>query len=507
MIQIGKEHQLFLDDFVLAKTRNIDRKVDPARKHPDNPLIKTTKTDNHPVVFGSVIPSEASGYDMWYASNMRKRSSASVNHAVSEDGITWRKPQNHLTPPSEGKPQAVFGSGYVEHFSELFTVLRDHEEEDPGRRYKMLFKTKKWGEPSPYREEIFSNHQAVFADLERRGLLDLVSHYRKMISDALYLPTQKRAAGVAFSPDGINWGECDPFFIPAIGDLSHLTWDPYQKQYLIFARDFFLPEEVHAKFRDTEWYREIFWGRAVRLYTSQDFVHWTPGEMVMYADIDDRPGDEIYSMAVFPYEGLYIGLIQMYHAFPGDNTLDIQLAVSRDAVRWQRVGNREVFLALGGIGAWDRFNQSLASSPVMVDDEIRIYYGGRTWRHPACGKPYEGADTGPRLSGIGMATVKRDRFVHLAASFDGGYAETPPLILPEGRLQVNTQSRFGTLRVIVYDEEGRLIPGGESKPLSEDSLDAVVEWDSANLMELAKGGSVRFRFELKNAKLYSFWIE
>ena len=507
MIQIGKEHQLFLDDFVLAATRNIDRGIDPAGKHPDNPLIIATDAGNHPSIFGTVIPSEVSGYDMWYVSSDRGRSTSSVNHAVSEDGITWRNPQSSLTPPGGGNPQVVFGSGFIEHFAEMFTVLRDHEDDDPGRRYKMIFKTKKRGEPSPYIEEIFSNHEAVFADLERRGNRDLVSRYREMISDALYLPTQKRAAGVAFSPDGIHWGECDSFFIPAIGDLSHLTWDPYRKQYLIFARDFFLPEDVHAKFRDTEWYRKEFWGRAVRLYTSEDFVHWTPGEIVMYADIDDRPGDEIYSMAVFPYEGLYIGLIQMYHAFPGDNTLDIQLAVSRDALSWQRVGNREVFIPLGDVGSWDRFNHSLASSPVMVDDEIRIYYGGRTWRHPVCGKLYEGADTGPVWSGIGMATLKRDRFVHLAASFDGGYAETPDLVIPDGRLHVNTQSRFGTLRVIVCDGEGRPFPGGESKPLSEDSLDAVVEWDTASLMDLAKGRSLRFRFELKNAKLYSFWID
>ena len=459
------------------------------------------------MLFGSVIPSETSGYDMWYASSRGKRSNATVNHVVSDDGITWRNPRSGPTAPGSGKAQVVFGYGFEEHFAELFTVLRDHAEVDPGRRYKMVFKTKQWGEPSPHREEVFSLHQARLAGLERRGLHDLVSQYRKVISDALYLPTQKRAAGVAFSPDGIQWEECDPFAIPAIGDLSHLTWDPYRKQYLLFARDFFLPEEVHAKFNDTEWYREEFWGRAVRLYSSEDFLHWTPGGIVMHADIDDRPGDEIYSMAVFPYEGLYIGLIQIYHAFPGDQTLDIQLALSRDTLHWQRVGNREVFLPLGGVGAWDRFNQSLASSPVMVGDEIRIYYGGRTWRHPACGRPYEGADTGPAWSGIGMATVKRDRFVCLEASFDGGYAETQPLILPEGFLHVNTQSRFGTLRVIVCDGEGRPIPGGESKPLSEDSLDAVVEWDTRSLMEFAQGRSVRFRFELKNAKLYSFWID
>jgi len=513
MIRIGKEHQLFLDDYVIETTCNIDRRVCTVEKHRDNPLIAGIEGDWNPSLFGAVIPGDTSGYDMWYTSRIGERPTGvgaqlSVNYAVSEDGIRWRKPQNGPAAAGRGKPQAVFGTGFVEHFSEMYTVLRDHDEHDPGHRYKMVFKTKQRGEPSPYQKEIFSNHRTVLSDLEHRGLRDLASHYRTMISAALYLPTQKRAAGVAYSPDGIHWGECDPFAIPAIGDLSHLTWDPYRKQYLIFARDFFLPEEIHARYGDTEWFREIFWGRAVRLYSSEDFVHWTPNEIVMHADIDDRPGDEIYSMAVFPYEGLYIGLVQMYHAFPGDNTLDVQLAVSRDAVCWHRVGNRETFLPLGGVGEWDRFNQSLASSPVMVGDELRIYYGGRTWRHPALGKPYEGADSGPIWSGIGMAAVKRDRFVCLAASFDGGWVETPDLYLPEGRLHMNTESRFGTLRVIVCDPEGRPLPGGQSRPVTEDSLDSVVEWDTiTSLMEFTKGRPVRLRFELKNAKLYSFWID
>ena len=512
MIHIGYEHQLFLDDHVIATTRNIDRRVCVVDKHRDNTLIAGTDGDRHPSLVGAVIPGEISGYEMWYTSCIGERALGAraktcVNHAVSEDGIKWFKPQNGPATPGSEKPQVVFGTGFVEHFSEMFTVLRDSNERDPRRRFKMIYKTKQRGEPSPYQKEIFAKHQEVFADLESRGLRDLAGHLRKVISEALYLPTQKRGAGVAFSADGISWGGCDPFAIPAIGDLSHLTWDPYRKQYLLFARDFCLPEEVHARYGDTEWYREVFWGRAVRLYSSEDFVHWTSGGIVMHADIDDRPGDEIYSMAVFPYEGLYIGLIQMYHAFPGDNTLDIQLAVSRDAVQWHRVANREVFLPLGGIGEWDRFNQSLASSPVMVDDEVRIYYGGRSWRHPALGKPYEGADSGPLQSGIGMVTVKRDRFAYLAASFDGGYAETPDLDLAEGRLHVNTESRFGVLQVIVCDPEGRSLPGGRSRPISMDSLDAVVEWDTfTDLMNFTNGRPVRLRFELKNAKLYSFWI-
>jgi len=144
---------------------------------------------------------------------------------------------------------------------------------------------------------------------------------------------------------------------------------------------------------------------------------------------------------------------------------------------------------------------------VIVDDEIRIYYGGRTWRHPASGEPFEGTDTGPEWSGIGLATVKRDRFVYLEASFDGGYVETEPLILPQGDLHVNAQSRFGSVKVTVSDGEGKPIPGGRSKPASEDSLDAVVEWDNATLKSPLAEQPVRLRFELNNARLYSFWVE
>ena len=44
------------------------------------------------------------------------------------------------------------------------------------------------------------------------------------------------------------------------------------------------------------------------------------------ADLEDRPGTEIYSMRVFPYESLYIGLVQTFLALPDDPVLDVQLA-------------------------------------------------------------------------------------------------------------------------------------------------------------------------------------
>jgi hypothetical protein len=46
--------------------------------------------------------------------------------------------------------------------------------------------------------------------------------------------------------------------------------------------------------------------------------------------VKPEPGTEIYSMNVFPYEGQYIGLLQVFHARPEECTLDIQLTASFD---------------------------------------------------------------------------------------------------------------------------------------------------------------------------------
>ena len=115
-------------------------------------------------------------------------------------------------------------------------------------------------------------------------------------------------------------------------------------------------------------------------------------------------------MKVFPYEGIYIGLVQVFHATPDDATLDVQLAVSRDGLNFTRVGDRSPFIPLGPVGSWDRFNHSLANNdPFPVGDDLHFYYGGRSYRHT----PYDGPDKGPSNAGVGIAVAPRDRFVAL----------------------------------------------------------------------------------------------
>lgn len=182
---------------------------------------------------------------------------------------------------------------------------------------------------------------------------------------------------------------------------------------------------------------------------------------------------------------------------PEESTLDVQLAVSRDSVHFTRVGDRHPFITLGDVGAWDRFNLSLANNdPVPVQDDLRFYYGGRMYRHG----PYAGKDKGPEKSGIGIASVKRDRFVALQASFDGGEIVTRPLKLKSSELRLNAKSDFGEIGVEVMSSEGKIL--AKSKSIERDGLDLAVEW----VDEFKPPAEpVALRLKLKNARLYSLW--
>jgi hypothetical protein len=177
----------------------------------------------------------------------------------------------------------------------------------------------------------------------------------------------------------------------------------------------------------------------------------------------------------------------------------VQLAVSRDSVHFMRVGNRGTFIPLGAVGSWDRFNLSLANNdPITVRDELRFYYGGRMYRHG----PYSGPDKGPEKSGIGFATIQRDRFVALEASFDGGEIITKPVQLKSSGLRLNAKADFGEITVDVLAADGKIV--AQSRPVQRDGVNLPVEWRDEFRM---RPQTVTLRLNLKNARLYALWCE
>jgi len=103
-------------------------------------------------------------------------------------------------------------------------------------------------------------------------------------------------------------------------------------------------------------------------------------------------------------------------------------------------------------------------------------------------------------SGIGFASIQRDRFVALEASFDGGEISTKLLKLTSATLHLNAKSDFGEIIVELLDANGQRL--AQSKPIQRDALDIPVEWSG----EVAQpAGPVMLRIKLQNARLFALW--
>jgi hypothetical protein len=357
----------------------------------------------------------------------------------------------------------------------LFGVSKDPHGQDPQRRYKL-------------------------------GYLYVVRDYTGPNQDWRH-PGQLRGLAVAFSPDGIHWTPTPEPVTTAIHDGgTHWFRDPRTGRFRLYGRTQRFSEDVEALYGEDRHFQLTNAARAVNYVESQDFLNWEPekGTFIIAADVLDGPNDEIYSMSVFPYEDVYIGLVQMFYNHQDDSWLDIQLAVSRDGIHFQRLSDRSPFIPRGQVGEWDRFNQSVANNePIRVADELRFYYSGRDYRHSGV---YKGEDNGSKAglryrAAVGIATTKQDRFAAMEASFDAGKLLTKPLILDGPRIHVNANVSFGSLEVTLLDPEGQPLERMQAKVSETDATDIPIPLDLSAFL----GKPLRIQFTLANGQLYSFW--
>jgi len=479
-IVLNQTKQLFLDDYLIASMDNVVRKIHPATKHPANPVIRPTEPwETNYVLIGSVIR-DGEKFKMWYLARGGRA------YAESRDGLNWVKPVFDFVKIDGRKTNVLIKKRYnaemdeqalaeykagvpnaIPFFRGMFNIFKDPYESDPSRRYKMLY---------------------------------TCVDYR--------IKPKYRGMGVAVSADGFAWKFVKNWVSESVDDVSHFMFDERLKKWVLYGRTMYHSPEVLKAWGDNEYFKTSNWGRAITRLESSDLINWDYTEwkkspIALAADTNDPMGSEIYSMKVFKYESVYIGLPQMFYNREGNQLLDIQLAVSRDGVKFERVGDRTPFIGCSDVGGWDRFNNTEAgTAPLEVGDELWFYYSGRLYRHG----PYKGPDrleSSSKLTrgAIGLATIKRDRFVSLGASFDKGIIITRPVKLAGKNMHLNAKADFGEILVEVLDKNKKVI--AKSKLLSKDSLDIGVEWDSGDLN--AVNEPVTLRITLRNALLFALW--
>lgn len=448
-IDVGR--QLFVDDFLIEDT-TLKRVFHTATLHPAGPVLRPEK----PWEIGSgdakpsaMVFSDGVWYDpterlfkAWYMAGF----CTGTCYATSPDGIRWTKPALDVVP----------GTNMVLKLSrDSNTVWLDLNERDAAKRYKMLVMTQRRDEKNG-------------ADMNLR-----------------------------YSPDGVHWSE--PVATQwCRGDRSTFFHNPFRAKW------------VHSVRMDDE---KV--GRA-RLYLECDDLAaglanlesegriWTCADRLDPHNPNAALKDiepQLYNLDATAYESLMVGLFSVWQGDPGkphDKRNEILLGFSRDGFHWHRPDRRPFVGVNETDGAWNWGNvQSAGGGCLVVGDQLYFYVSGRGQSRPV----------DPAVTGL--AVLRRDGFASMEAGDQAGTLTTRPLTFSGNYLFVNADARGGELRVEVLDRGGEPYPALTKKfctPITTDGTIQPVRWMlPADLSALA-GKPVRFRFHLRSAKLYAFWV-
>jgi hypothetical protein len=130
----------------------------------------------------------------------------------------------------------------------------------------------------------------------------------------------------------------------------------------------------------------------------------------------------------------------------------------------------------------------------VCKDEIRVYYGASNGPH-----------TDWRDGFFALATLRPDGFAGYEPANPGKPAivETSLLSGAGEMIRITADAAGGSIRITAFDAEGNKL--ATSQTITDDVTDqAVVFPDGFKLT--AHGNSLRLRFEIRSARLYSFSI-
>ncbi len=489
---VAGQKQLFLDDLSIAQMQGLTRTLHQVAKSPLNPVIAT----NYPWEYtleptrgndrggvaswgGAVWIPDEQVYKCWYSGRFSMAGRGvqipeafdwlPTSLAVSRDGVYWEKPFTRIVSWNGSTENNLVS----EHG--LLDVIYDPRDPIPERRYK-----------------------ALGVNL-----------------------TPEFGAATYTSPDGLHW--TGPLTSIRSQDEYHLMYDDIRRQYVAMVKCYNPSPETGLK-----------WGRAVGVATSPDFDTWTEPVFVFGADEQDIAngrlrneaatrdpsrlvsshndpaewGADIYSMPVFTYEGLYIGMPSLFNHFGpawGNQAgqCNVELTVSRDLLTWERVCDRAIFIPVGPREHFDAGFVWACAYPQIHGDEIWFYYSGLPTAH-------DFEKVSDEDSGVGLSVLRLDGFVSLDAGEAEGTLLTQPLVPAGPELYLNLDAPSGEARVEVLDADGSPIAGlsGEAcMPAQGDDVSVPVRWRGDASLAAVVGQPVQLRIHLRNAKLYAFWAQ
>ena len=445
-ISIGKERQLFLDDYWIEEAEGTQRVLHhPERREPAIPADKPWEEG----VSYMVAFKDGKRYRAWYrcdpvmSTEKEKQDRNTVTaYAESGDGVHWEKPVLGLMEFQGSRENNIVWAGpelNMAPFRDDNPRVREDE------RYKAIIRKRK------------------------EGILGMVS------------------------PDGLNW--CilreEPLLTEEPFDSHNIGfWDDRLGMYVAYTRG------VAGK--------GVFKGgvRWIRRAVSEDFHEWSPLESI---DIGEVPDTHLYTNSCVLYDRAPATYLMFPSRFVpermpdpewecGPGVSDIVMLSSRDGLHFDW-SFREAFVRPGlDVRNWHERAIYMERGILFTADKEMSLYGMENWRFPTVN--------------IRRYALRTDGFVSVNAGYGGGNFTTPTLLYEGRSLEINySTSAVGSVRVELRDGENRPVPGftlAESREMFGDEIGGTVSWKGNSDLSGLSGKPVKLRFYLKDADLYAF---
>lgn len=481
-IRLAPGRHLFLDDSLRdpARSRNVERRMTP----PTN--IRRVLKPERPweelgfIFYSAVVDHE--GTAMLYYGCYDGEKGKHLALATSRNGLEWTRPDLGLTSFRGSAKNNLFPFEAVE-----AGVFRDPSA-PPEKRFRLLH-NRRW--PDPETAGVYLSH----------------------------------------SPDGIHWTQHSTRLLPRIPDSQPAAfWDPREDRHVIYLRAWdpkrsiarIAVEDIESPWPfDRDVPPRHAWGRDKVATIGKELP------IVMRPDERDPENLHLYTSAVVRYpwaRGVRLAFPAAYFHYTGkalrnraldgnDGTFDVQLAVSRDGVRWERF--REPWVEPGHLDGLTLQLVSMGTGLIRRGRELRQYFVG--WPHThnrpvKWDRDLQDREESKRrdLGGIYCATLRVDGFVAMAADGDEGALTTRPLILAGGRLRLNVDtSGTGYVTVAILDQDGAPLPGythEDCELIHADEIDHPVKWRGGAELNLGKGELARLQFRMRNARIWALEV-
>ena len=386
-------------------------------------------------------------------------------YAESDDGIAWAKPSLGQVLFKGTRGNNAMDLPYA--LTAGVTVIKDSDDPDPNRRYKMVY-------------EILPRH--ADPPLPSAGRMSTIA--------------------AAVSPDGLCWTDAG---VPYV--------DQFMEQSSFFKHD---GKYIVTYQAADAWGSHFSEGGAASARQglarySVDFSHWVDGYVnsLVLAEPSDpaargAKGDYTHNhlgVGAASFGNVCVGLYGLWHNKPAfhDIWCDLGLAVSSDGLRFREPAPGHVFLAAEDSPAAPspsrgyHTNLCQANGTVNVGEETRIYHG--RWRNTGSEhlEDYYGS--------VALATLPRDRWgaLGLFPNRDEGSTWSTPVRVSASGVTLNADGARG-IAVELADEQFRLLPGfcGDKagRPVGSSGLALALQWPDAALESL-HGRWVRIKLTLR----------